>query len=113
MPLISVNKSPGNGIRDTLPSAPAVMLPTTKALGAVRNAMVVCLGCEYLRWRPVERTGVGQVAHSESCKRRWPVDQQRAQRENHEFRWIVSRVDDQSLGVRRLLDVIGHLARIR
>ena len=32
---------PGNGMPDTLPSAPAVVLPTTRAPGAARNAMVV------------------------------------------------------------------------
>ena len=41
MPLIIVLKPPGIGMLDTLPSAPAVVLPTTFAPGAVRNAIVV------------------------------------------------------------------------
>ena len=32
---------PGNGMLETFPSAPAVVLPTTIASGAARSAMVV------------------------------------------------------------------------
>ena len=41
MPLIIDRNPPGSGIAETLPSAPAVVLPTTVAPGAVRNAIVV------------------------------------------------------------------------
>ena len=41
MPLIMELSPPGKGICDTLPSAPAVVLPTTLAAGAVLNAMLV------------------------------------------------------------------------
>jgi hypothetical protein len=41
MPLIIDDNPPGSGIRDTLPSAPAVVLPTTIAFGAARNAIAV------------------------------------------------------------------------
>jgi hypothetical protein len=41
MPLIIVPRPPGSGMEDTFPSAPAVVLPTTFAPGAVRNAIAV------------------------------------------------------------------------
>jgi hypothetical protein len=41
MPLIMDAMPPGSGIGELLPSAPAVVLPTTSAPGAVRNAIVV------------------------------------------------------------------------
>ena len=41
MPLIIERNPPGNGIAETLPSAPAVVLPITFARGEERNAIVV------------------------------------------------------------------------
>ncbi len=41
MPLIMVCRPPGSAMRETLPSAPAVVLPTTTARGPQRRAMAV------------------------------------------------------------------------
>lgn len=41
MPMIKELWAPGMGMSETLPSAPAVVLPMTTAPGAVRKAMVV------------------------------------------------------------------------
>ena len=41
MPLIIEFNPPGSGIGETLPSAPAVVLPTTTARGLDRKAIVV------------------------------------------------------------------------
>jgi len=61
------------------------------------------------RWRPVERARVGPVAVRRPRVTRRLVNQVRAKLEVHAFGRVVADVDDEPLGERSRLDIVGHV----
>ena len=117
-------------ICDTLPSAPAVVLPTTTACGADSKChrrvfglalrdfidedhdlarIVRLLRTERQRLAPSGSSRILEIADREPRERRGPVHKPRAQREHHELRRIVADVDDQPLRALGAVDVVGDL----